>query len=80
MDYESMTVAALEKENQKLSEKREAIRQEQKKLVAVMDKRQAQEEAQRKYDRMSDPERAALAQVITKAGGIESEEGVGVPR
>jgi len=77
-DYNQMTIEELEKANQELMEQRQKIKDEQRLIAAVLDRKQAEARAKAKVARMSDPEKAALAQVL-KAGSIESAEAVGSP-
>jgi hypothetical protein len=78
-DYESMTDDQLEKLNQQLMQKRADIKAEQLKINKVLDARAADREAEKVYDNMSDAGKAKLKQIISSAGGIESEEKVEVP-
>ncbi len=77
-DYESMSVEALDAENQRLQGQREGIREELRRLVAVRDRKAVLEAAERQVAAMGDPQKAALAQVI-QAQGIASGEAVGEP-
>lgn len=75
MNYEKMSYEELEKLNQKLSNKRDEIKEQQRQVVAAMDKKTVMVEARRKAEVMSDAEKAALLQVIGP-GAIPSEEAV----
>jgi hypothetical protein len=77
-DYKNMSIEDLEKLNQDLMNQREAIKEEQRKIAAVLDEKCALRDAQRKAETMSDPEKAALLQIL-KPEGIRSEEKVGEP-
>ncbi|KKM90001.1 hypothetical protein LCGC14_1243070 [marine sediment metagenome] len=77
-DYESMSVEALDAENQRLQGQRDTVREELRRLVAVRDRKAVLEAAERQVAAMGEPEVAALAQVI-QAQGIESGEAVGEP-
>jgi len=76
MSYADMTYQELDTENRRLMAEKAAIREQQREVVALMDKKQAQEDARRKFDNMSDPEKTAFLQIVTNAGGIESAESV----
>lgn len=56
-----------------IDEKRAALKAEAMLVQAKIDRLQAEQAAQKAFDRMSDTERAALAQLV-KASGIESGE------
>ncbi len=77
MNYENMTIEELEARNRELNAQRDAIREEQLKIKAVLDRKIALRSAQQKLASLSETERAALSLVISKAGGIESREQVG---
>lgn len=75
MNYEDMSLDQLEKFNQDAMNKRDKIKEEQRKIVAVMDAKSIMEEAKKKAATMSDPAKVALLQVL-RPEGIESEETV----
>ncbi len=66
-DYESMTIEELTKENQRFMAEKAAIREEQKKLIAVRDRKEYEKKGL---------EPPVNEQVISGAGGIESKEKV----
>lgn len=78
MNYEDMSLEQLEKENQKLMAQKDAIRENQKVITALMDEKSSMAEAQRKVATMSNAEKAALVQVL-QPQGIASEETFGTP-
>ncbi len=75
MNYEKMSYEELEKLNQGLSNKRDEIKAQQRLIVAAMDKKAVMVEAKRKAALLSEPEKAALSQVLLPEG-IESAESV----
>lgn len=75
VDLDAMSIEELEQHIQKLDEVKQAVREQQHDAHAVLDRKNAEVEAQRRYDAMSSPERAALQQVL-ETQGIESEEQV----
>ena len=77
-NYESMSIEELEVEQQLLDQERKGLKAEMMKIVAILDRRQVEAEAQRKYEGMSAAEKAALHQMIA-ANGVESGEDVGKP-
>lgn len=76
MKYDSMTLAQLEARMQQLTEERAALREEALQLQAALDKKQATQRAADLVATMSDADKAALAQAISGAGGIASQESV----
>lgn len=58
-----------------IDEKRAVLKAEAMLVQAEIDRLTAEQAAQKTFDRMSDTERAALAQLV-KANGIESQESV----
>lgn len=68
MDYEQMSIEALEAENIRLSNERTAIQQRQRTINEVLSRKIAVRDAQVKFAGLSDVEKAALAQVI----GVDS--------
>ena len=79
MTYENMSVEQLEKENQKLMQKRVDIKTEQLKIVAILEKKVDEKKVKEKIDSMTDKEKKIAVQVLGEAGGIKSEEKVGEP-
>lgn len=79
LNYNAMDAEQLEAENNRLSAARDSIREEQKRLTAVLDTKMIAVRMSKKLDSLSGPERAALAQLVSGAGGIESEEAFGAP-
>jgi len=75
-NYEEMTNDELRAENVRLFEERKALKAEQMKITAVLDKRIIAENVSKKLERLSDPEKAALAQVL-EPPGVESPGKVG---
>jgi hypothetical protein len=86
-DYSKMTAEQLEKANQKLMAEKEAIREEQREIAKVLDRRAAEA----KIGALSDAERDVLldaarragdkppAQTLSGAGGIQRKSKVGTP-
>jgi len=74
MDYEEMTVEELEEENLRLMGEKDKIRAEQLKIKAVLDKKVALRDAERKLATLSDSEKRALLQVIHTQGIPSAEE------
>jgi hypothetical protein len=79
MNYKDMSIEQLEAENIKLMAEKEAVRQKQVELNAVMSSKIAESDARKKFDAMSDAERQALNRIISNAGNIASGEAVGTP-
>lgn len=79
MGYETMTIAQLSEENQKLTVARAKIKATQMTLVAVMEAKIAAETAKKKVEDMSPAEKKVAIQILAGAGGIKSEEKVGIP-
>lgn len=76
MNYETMTVDQLEAEMKRLTEERARLRAEALKVQAVLDRQYAAMRAAILLESMSDADKAALAQAVTGAGGIASQESV----
>ena len=64
MNYDSMSLEELEAENIRLSNERNAIKQQQMELTAVIDRKIAERDAALKLSAMSPAERAALTQIV----------------
>lgn len=79
MEYEKMTIAELTKENQLLMNEKIKIKAEQRKLNIVLEEKISEDEAKKKVESMSDPDKKAMTQVLSNVGGIKSEEKVGKP-
>lgn len=79
MNYETMTVAQLEKEKQKLGEKKAELKVEVMKICAVLEKKVDEIKVKEKIDSMTDKEKAIATQILSGAGAIVSEEAVGEP-
>ena len=77
--YEDMTVEQLDELNRELSDQRDRIKMEQKKIIAVRDRKLAEIQAAREFEAMSDVKKEALRKIIG-AKGIASGESVGIPR
>ena len=76
MNYETMTVDQLEAKLQSITEERAKLRTEALQVQAVLDQKYAAMRAAILLESMSDAEKAALAQAISGAGGIASQESV----
>lgn len=68
MDYESMSIEALEAENTRLSVERAAIQQQQRAINDILSQKTALRDAQIKLAGMSEAERAAFTQLV----GVQS--------
>lgn len=79
MDYKNMTVEQLEKENQKLMQKRVDVKAEQLKLNEVLSIKVDEKKVRAKVESMTDKEKKIAVQILGEAGGIKSEEKVGMP-
>ena len=77
-DIDAMSLEELEALNQELMAEKESIRERQREVAAAMDARQAEADASRLMESMSEPQKAALAQVV-KAEGIKPASKVGTP-
>lgn len=73
-----LDVDACEERIRELDEQIAKIREEKEVIHAAMDMKNAEIDAARRYEQMSEPERAALAQYI-ETHGIVSEEKVAEP-
>ena len=76
MNYDTMTVDQLEAEMQRLTEERAKLREQALKVQASLDQKYAAMRAAILLESMSDAEKAALAQAVSGAGGIASQENV----
>ena len=76
MKYENMTIEQLLAESQRITEERAALRNEQLQVQVALDKQLAAQRAADLVATMSDAEKAALAQAVSGAGGIASQENV----
>ena len=76
MKYDNMTIEQLLAESQRITEERAALRNEQLQVQAALDKKLAAQRAADLVATMSDAEKAALAQAVSGAGGIASQEQV----
>lgn len=72
-----MTVEELEQANQNFMAQKEELREQQRQLHAVLDRKNEEAAATAKVENMSDTERAALGRVLENVGGIASGEDVG---
>ena len=77
MNYESMSIAELEKHNNDLRGQRDKIRQEQLKVQAVISQRELENEAVRQLGKLGKERIQGITQVIAKVGGIQSLEKIG---
>jgi hypothetical protein len=75
---DNMTVDELNAELTRLHGEQRRILDEKKKVAGVLDRKVTEQAVRDKLARMNDAERAALAQMV-RAGGIESQNAVGVP-
>jgi hypothetical protein len=77
-EYSKMTADELLAENQKLMEKKDAIKAQQRELTSYLSDQQAVVDAEQKIKGMGSEQKAALLQVL-KADGIASKAEVGTP-
>lgn len=77
-DFEAMSVEELEQFIQERDEEVQMLRNVKAAAHVVLDQKNLEAQALAKLETMSDPERAALLQVL-KADGISSAEKVGAP-
>lgn len=77
-NYEEMTIPELEKVIQGMAAQVLEIKAEQRKAHAVLDEKVIRADLVRKLANLTDPEKAALVQMI-QAEGVEGQEGVGIP-
>jgi len=73
MEYEDMTIDELEKENQRLMGEKAKVKAEQVKLNKVMTAKLLVKGAVDQAEKMTEPQKAALLQVL-QPKGIESAE------
>ena len=78
-NYEEMTPEQLERENKKLMAKKAEIREEQLEINRILTEKQVEIQTKAKVEAMSDPEKEAMRQTLSSAGGIKSEEKVESP-
>lgn len=76
MNYDNMTVDELEATLQRLTKARAELREDALKVQAALDKQYAAMRAAILLESMSDADKAALAQAVSGAGGIASQESV----
>lgn len=76
-EYDEMSVEELEQANQELMARKEEIREEQRHLHAVLDRKNQEAAAQARVEGMTETEREALQTVLTNVGGIDTGEEVG---
>lgn len=79
LNYESMTPEQLLQENQKLMAEKAVIREKQLAINRIFTEKQVDIQTKAKVEAMSDPEREAMRQTLSGAGGIKSEEKVESP-
>lgn len=77
-ELQGYSIQELEEFIQSTDREVQKLRQDKVRAHALLDQRNAEEEAARRYETMSDPERRALAQFM-EAQGIASEEKAGTP-
>lgn len=78
-NWTEMTLAELEIASNDLDLKRAAIADEMRAMRRVIDSKLAAQSAADKLERFSDAERAALLQMVSEAGDIESLANVNAP-
>lgn len=76
MDIENMTVAELEKINRDLSQQRNALKEQQRKVVLALDRKRAIEDAEAKVAAMPQAEKDALTQALGLTG-VKEEPKIG---
>ena len=78
MDLSTMTNEQLQAMHEDLRQKKLALKEEARAVQRELEQRAVEKQVEEKYDKMSDREKAALAQVV-KVKGIPSQEGHGTP-
>jgi hypothetical protein len=73
-NYEAMTVEELDARLEGLAEEKERVRDEMRAVAEIRDTKLLREQARRKVAQMGDIERAALAQAVTEAGGVDASQ------
>ncbi len=76
-NYENMSYEELEAARQELMQKMFEVAQEQGKIVAIINKRNAKYAAEQKFVSMGEDEKKEMTQLIMGAGGIKSKEEMG---
>ena len=74
-NYEKMSIEQLEKANEQLIQRREAIKAEQRLLAPVLDKKLQLRKAEERLSKMTKPQQEALKQVV-RLQGVETGEDV----
>lgn len=75
-DLERLSIEELEQELGEINSQRDELAVVARQVSAVLNRKVGEREVRRKLEKMSEGERAALAQII-RAEGIESGEAVG---
>ena len=75
---EDMTLEQLEYTQQAINKERAQLKHQAMAVQHVIDQKTVEAEARRKYEAMSEPERAALHQLIS-SNGVHSAEAMGTP-
>jgi hypothetical protein len=78
VNYEDMSIPELEAASNALAQFGKSKRDERLRIQAVLHAKEAQLAMQRRFERMSDPEKAALAQMLT-AAAVPPANKVGEP-
>jgi len=77
MNYEKQSIPELEAEINRLDQAMNVLLEKKRLVAKALDAKLVMAEALRKIERMSDPERAALAKVLNP-DGVVSQEQLGV--
>lgn len=76
-DFEAMSANVLTELQHQASDWRDDLKAQQRVLVGVLDKKLQHTEALRRFETMSDAEKAALIQHVKEVGSINSDEAFG---
>lgn len=78
-NYESMSLADLDKKFLELRKNKTETKIELRKLNEIREKRIGERKVRKKIDSMTDKEKKIATQILSNAGAIVSEEKIGTP-